>query len=70
MTTSPTITQLELARRSAGMSQTDLARAIGCHKTYLSRVEAGIERPSAKLRARIVEVLEPHFAAILFGEVD
>lgn len=45
-------------RISKGMSQYDLAKAIGVNNSYLSRIENGERRPSTKIMKKLSEVLD------------
>ncbi len=45
-------------RISKGMSQYDLARAIGVNNSYLSRIENGERRPSTKIMRKMSEALD------------
>lgn len=40
-------------RKSAGLSQDDVAHTLGCSKSYISRMEAGVREPNLK---RILEL--------------
>jgi len=44
---------LRQARRSAGFTQTELARLVGITQPWLSMVECGTQNPSEKLLARL-----------------
>ncbi|OGK10744.1 MAG: hypothetical protein A2Y63_05025 [Candidatus Riflebacteria bacterium RBG_13_59_9] len=44
-------------RISAGMTQFDLAEAIGVNNSYLSRIENGERRPSTKIMRKMAEAL-------------
>ncbi len=45
-------------RISKGMSQNDLANAIGVNNSYLSRIENGERRPSTKIMRKMSETLD------------
>ena len=45
------------ARRRAGISQADLARRLGCHASYVGRVETGAAVPSLPSLWRWAEAL-------------
>jgi ribosome-binding protein aMBF1 (putative translation factor) len=51
------ITEQERLRRRAGLSVTELARRAGFSHAYVSRVEAGHLRPSARYRQAVAAVL-------------
>ncbi len=51
------ITPHEEIRRRCGFGVIELARAVGYSHTYVSQVEAGRLRPSAKYRAAVSDVL-------------
>lgn len=63
----------ELARRAAGLSLTALAQAIGCDRSYASRIEAGEVAASERYRrgfaraCRVAanEVFDLHSARVL-----
>lgn len=48
---------LRLARVTRGISQRQLARAVGVDPTALSHIEAGRRRPEAATRRQIAEAL-------------
>lgn len=48
---------LEEARKSAHLTQTELARRIGADKSYISRIEKGITEPKVSTFYRIVHAL-------------
>jgi transcriptional regulator with XRE-family HTH domain len=50
--------QLREARERAGLTQSDVARAIGVSPAAVSRWEAGKRRPSAATAARLGRLLE------------
>lgn len=47
------ITAHERLRRKAGYSSTELAKALGVSQAYISRVEGGSLRPSARYREAV-----------------
>jgi transcriptional regulator with XRE-family HTH domain len=51
------ITAHEQMRRQLGYSVTSLARALGFSHPYVSRVEAGLQKPSARYCAAVSELL-------------
>lgn len=51
-------------REERGLSQADLARAIGVTRPSMSQLEAGIRQPSAARALKIADVLEVTFADI------
>lgn len=53
----PVITRHEELRRRAGYSTTGLARALGFDHAYVSRVEGGQVRPSARYRRAYTDLL-------------
>jgi transcriptional regulator with XRE-family HTH domain len=61
-----TISRHEELRRLHGYSVTGLAEKVGFSHPYVSRVEAGDLRPSARYRAAVADVLGLPEAAI-FG---
>lgn len=52
-----TETPLRRARKARGMTQEDLARAVGVTQTHISCIETMAERASPDLAARLVAVL-------------
>ncbi len=52
-----TITKHEEIRRRCGHTVTELAEAVGYSHAYVSQVEGGHTRPSAKYRAVVVRFL-------------
>jgi transcriptional regulator with XRE-family HTH domain len=48
---------LEQWRSRAGLTQSALAERLGVDPSYVSRIEAGKRRPSARLFARLCKVL-------------
>ncbi len=48
---------LKYYREKAGMSQQQLADAVGCGRTYISEVELGISRLTLKMANKYAEVL-------------
>jgi transcriptional regulator with XRE-family HTH domain len=62
-----TITPHEEIRRRCGFGVVQLAHAAGYSHTYVSLVEAGELKPSAKYRAAVAGVLQVP-EALIFGE--
>jgi DNA-binding XRE family transcriptional regulator len=48
---------IEMARKKAGMTQTELAEKIGSSKSYISRVETGKTEPKVSTFYRIASAL-------------
>lgn len=48
---------IEVFREHRGMSQGDLARAVGTSSDYISRIETGVRHPGRALTKRIAEAL-------------
>jgi len=51
------VSRLRIARVSAGLSQTELARTVGISQVMISYLELGKTRGSAELRSRIAAAL-------------
>lgn len=49
--------KLKAARKAAGMSQAQLAEAIGCQQVHISRWESGKHEPGALTLKKMAEVL-------------
>lgn len=49
---------LKKARDDKGLSQTELAEAVGVIRQTISNIECGINRPSPELAIKIGDVLE------------
>ena len=58
---------LAALREAAGLSQVQLAAAIGVGQDMLSRYESGARQPSAETAHKIAEALGVDFAAITTG---
>lgn len=58
--------RLRLIRRWLGLSQRELADRLGCSQPAVAQVETGAARPSARFKARMVRLLAPRLASILF----
>ena len=54
----PRITPHEAMRRRRGFTVTALARAVGVTHAYVSQVEHGVAKPSARYRAAASRVLD------------
>ena len=54
--------RLKKLRQEKGMSQGDIARKLGVHRSYISRIERGVRNPTVKNVERIAEALgvSPH----------
>ena len=61
------ITEQERLRRRAGLSVTELAQRAGFSHSYVSLVEAGRLRPSARYRSAVAKVLRVP-EAVVFAE--
>jgi predicted transcriptional regulator len=55
----PTVTQLRVMRQERGLTQQEVAKAVGINQGYYSRVEKGDVIPSPALAERIVMHLGP-----------
>lgn len=53
-------TRLRSLREHAEIRSVDFARAIGCHRAHLYKLEVGIAQPSAVLAHAICRVLGEH----------
>lgn len=49
--------KLKAARLSAGLTQTQLAEAVGCKQKDISRYESGLHEPGALTLKKIAQVL-------------
>jgi SOS-response transcriptional repressor LexA len=54
-------------RISAGMTQFDLADAVGVNNSYLSRIENGERRPSTKIMRKMADVLNYSYDEIVLS---
>lgn len=73
MTTPTTLGSILRAdRRHARVTQKDLAQAVSCHFTYISRIENDHDSPSAALLIRIADHLgvDPNYYLFLAGKED
>lgn len=54
--------RLKIVRQEKGMSQGDVARKLGVHRSYISGIERGIRNPTVKNVEKIAEALgvSPH----------
>jgi transcriptional regulator with XRE-family HTH domain len=54
--------RLKKLRQEKGMSQGDIARKLGVHRSYISGIERGVRNPTVKNVERIAEALgvSPH----------
>lgn len=60
--------ELREAREAEGLTQTDLAEAVGIDNTYMSHIEAGRKTPSPQIMGRIAAKLKRQ-AVELFREL-
>ncbi|MTD32430.1 helix-turn-helix domain-containing protein [Paludibacterium denitrificans] len=60
------MTPMEEARRSRGMTQSELAEKTGCTQGRISHLEKRIARPSPELAKRLAAVLELDVLKILY----
>ncbi|MDO5297763.1 MAG: helix-turn-helix transcriptional regulator [bacterium] len=58
---------IKAARKSAHLTQVQLAKAIGCAPLTISRYECGQRTPSLKILAQIAEVVGVSIADLLGG---
>lgn len=49
--------KLKAARKAAGMSQAQLAEAVGCHQKDISRYESGQHEPGALTLKKIAQAI-------------
>lgn len=62
MTNSPTIGgQLRLLRRSAGLTQAELATRLGCTQRRITNIEGGSRRPSVELLGEWARACGRHY---------
>ena len=54
--------RLKKIRQGKGMSQGDIAKKLGVHRSYISGIERGVRNPTVKNVERIAEALDisPH----------
>ena len=52
------ISALEIARKRAGLTAAELARATGVSPSHISQIERGWRTPSASMKLRVASVLE------------
>ena len=52
------INPMKLARMQKGMTQYDLARAVGCYEGLISKIETGRIVPDLTLKEKIAKVLD------------
>jgi transcriptional regulator with XRE-family HTH domain len=64
------VSELERARRAAGLSLGEFAAALGVSSAYCSRIEHGHERPSARFKTAAVEVLGRNLSEALFPDSE
>jgi len=63
-------TRLGLLRKSAGITQGELAKAIGASQSTISQLEAGTRRPSYQTLQAIARALSIPVSSLLSGEME
>lgn len=51
-------TKLWAVRKEKGIKQYELARALGCSPSYLSKIEKGFQRPTVKIKKLCAKILK------------
>ncbi len=59
--------EIHAARKSAGLTQEDLAEKARVHRTYISQLERGLKSPTVDVLARIASALGTTPASLLTG---
>ncbi|MFE9127001.1 helix-turn-helix domain-containing protein [Streptomyces sp. NPDC007148] len=50
--------RLQRRRIQAGLNRKELAAKVGCHKSYVGRIERGLGNPSPRLLKQFAEALD------------